>query len=89
MELITNRRLKKFLIEKGIYEVYIKNLIKSLDKEPDNHKLQKLYSINKENDSLTIATSFLWSKTSEGGLFWKKMSNQYKDRIEDDHIKSK
>ena len=81
MELITNRRLKKFLIEKDILERFTKNFINNLNEKPDKLKSDKLTLLNHEDNSYIFVDAFAWNQTPEGARFWQKIAKEYRDKI--------
>lgn len=66
-------KLEKFLINRGLLEVFIKN-IKTIGEEPFK---AETFFFKYSGYPLAIAFPFSWSRSPEGSDFWDDISNEW------------
>jgi len=82
MELITNRKLIKFLKENNAYEKFIYNLFENLKDAKAKgasgfHFRKKIKVLNDTENYDQIENAFTWSTTPEGRIFWENLHIKY------------
>lgn len=69
---------KKILDENEAFDAYLFCIKCAIEKDKDNEKENLINVINAQNTFGTfLASSFIWSNTTQGFTFWDKLSSQY------------